>query len=703
LITRESLITFFREKVTKPLRFNDIVFLLSLSPPERRKLKRLLKELTGEGTIVRTRRGLYGPAEEMNLATGYFEAHRDGYGFVISEEPGERDIFIPARATLGAMNSDRVMARIEKRHRREGTIIRVIERSHTKIAGTFEAGTAASYVRPKRRSVPFDLYIAPRDTGKARNGDSVIAEILSYPTDKRPPTGRIVKVLKQPKTPLDEVELVIDEMNLPRRFPAEVLEEARELYEREHDGSPEKSKPRGRADLRHLATVTIDGEKAKDFDDAISIEKTEDGFRLWVHIADVGHYVHWDSAIDLEARRRGTSVYFPDRVIPMLPPELSEDLCSLKPAKDRLAFTVEMEFDSRWDVRAARFYPSVIRSNERMTYTSVKKILVDRDPEETSRYMHLIREFEWMRELCMALKEKRLKRGSLDFDLPEPEVVLDMQGNLESIIKAERNFAHIVIEEFMIAANEAVARYIEKLDIPSLYRVHEEPDPLKLENIMKMLTAMGSIRNNKGLKARDFSALLKEISGKPEEEILNHMILRSLKQARYSNVNVGHFGLASSSYTHFTSPIRRYPDLVVHRILRSVLQKKELSERKTKELESLLPDIAFSSSRMERQADEAEREVLKGMRVWLMRDRVGDEFDGTIVSVMPYGVRIRLKDYYVEGLLHISYMTDDFYRYDEKELVLHGVHKRKKLGLGKKLRVRIDKIDMQEREILFGI
>ena len=703
MITKELLALSFREKVTRPLRFNDIVLLLALSPSDRRKLKGLLKEMIGEGTIVRTRNGLYGPAEEMNLATGYFEAHRDGYGFVISEQPGERDIFIPARATLGAMNNDRVMARIEQRRRREGRIIRVLERSHTRIAGTFEAGRSASYIKPKNRSVPFDLYVAPRDAGKAMSGDNVIAEILSYSTDKRPPAGRVVKVLKKPETPLDEVELIIDEMNLPRRFPSEVLEEARALYEQSQEDLAGRSKSRRRTDLRHLPTVTIDGEKAKDFDDAVSIEKTEGGYRLWVHIADVGYYVRWGSTIDLEARKRGTSVYFPDRVIPMLPPELSEDLCSLRPSEERLAFTVEMEFGGRSDVRSVRFYPSLIRSDERMTYTSVKKILVDQDPEERRRYRHLIDEFELMGALCNALKEKRLKRGSLDFDLPEPEVLLDMQGNLEAIIKTERNFAHMIIEEFMIAANEAVAEYVERLDVPFLYRVHEEPDPLKLENIVKMMNTLGIIRSNKVLKPRDFPALLRQISGKPEEDILNHMVLRSLKQARYSPVNAGHFGLASGSYTHFTSPIRRYPDLVVHRILRDVLSKTKLSDRQTKELGSLLPDIAFTSSKTERQADESERAVLKAMRVWLMRDKVGDEFEGTIISVMPHGARVRLKDYYVEGFLHISFMTDDFYRYDEKEMSLCGVHKKTKLGLGKSLTVRIDKIDMQEREILFGI
>jgi ribonuclease R len=656
--------------------------------------------MVNDGDIVRTRKGLYGPAEEMNLITGYFEAHRDGYGFVILEKPGERDVFIPARATLGAMDNDRVIARIESRRHREGAIIRILERAHTRLVGIFEAVRTGFYVRPKNKSIPFDLYIAPKEKGKAKDGDSVIAEIISYPSDKRPPAGRIIKILKKPETPLDEVEGIIDEFNLPRRFPHNVVEEAKGLYVRRQNTEDRTQK---RKDLRNLPTVTIDGERAKDFDDAVSIKKTDDGYRLWVHIADVGFFVGWDSLIDKEARKRGTSVYFPDRVIPMLPKELSEDLCSLKPKVEKMAFTVEMDFNMHGERTDARFYPSIINSNERMTYTSVKKILVDEDRKERERYDYLLRDFEMMGELCNILKSRRLKRGSLDFDLPEPEVLLDVQGNPEDIIRAERNFAHMIIEEFMIAANEAVAGYLEALNIPSLYRIHEEPDPMKLEDITKIISSLNILKKAKPIAPKDFSSLIKHIRGTPEEEIIDHMILRSLKQAKYSSINVGHFGLASESYTHFTSPIRRYPDLVVHRILREVLTKKHLDDKRIKELESLLPDIAFHSSKMERQADEAERAVLSAMRVWFMRDKVGEEFEGKVISVTPYGLKIRLKDYYVEGFLHVSYMTDDFYQYDEKSLSLHGVHRKKRFTIGKELKVRIDRVDMEEREIVLGI
>ncbi|MCL4457982.1 MAG: ribonuclease R [Nitrospirae bacterium] len=700
MITKESLTSFFKEKVTQPLGFREIVYNLNLTPPESRKLKRFLREMVNDGNIVRTRKGLYGLSEEMSLVTGYFEAHRDGYGFVILEKPGERDVFIPARATLGAMNNDRVVARMENRHRREGRIIRILERAHARVAGTFETSRTGFYVKPKNKAVPFDLYIAPKETGKAKDGDSVIAEIISYPTDKRPPAARIVKILKKPESPLDEVEGIIDELNLPRRFPHNVLEEANGLY---MDNRRAAAGGLKRKDLRHLPTVTIDGERAKDFDDAISIARTDNGYRLWVHIADVGHYVRWGSFLDSEARKRGTSVYFPDRVIPMLPKELSEDLCSLKPKVDRFAFTVEMDFDGTGEIINRKFYQSIINSNERMTYTSVKEILVDEDKAVRERYGYLLRDFEIMGELCDILKAGRLKRGSLDFDLPEPEVLLDIQGNPENIIRAVRNFAHMMIEEFMIAANEAVAGHLEDLGIPSLYRIHEEPDITKLEDIMKTISTLGMHKGRKGMKAGDFPGLLKQIQGTPEEDIISHMILRSLKQAKYSPVNVGHFGLASESYTHFTSPIRRYPDLVVHRILSEVLSKKHLGDKKIKELESTLGDIAFHSSKMERQADDAERKVLDAMRVWFMKDKVGDEFDGKVVAVASHGLKIRLKDYYVEGFLHVSFMTDDFYQYDEKSRSLYGIHKKKRYTVGKEVSVRIDKVDMEEKEIVLGI
>lgn len=698
---KETVTAFFREKSGKPLSFKEIVELMGLSRPEGRGLKRVLREMLRSGEVVRTRKGLYGPAEDMNLITGYFEAHRDGFGFVISEKPGERDIFIPPGQGLGAMNGDRVVVRVEEWKRRGGRIIRILERSNTRVVGKLDITKTAIYVRPKNKTIPFDLYIAPNDKGDAKHGDTVVAEITAFPTDKRPPAGRIIKIIRKPEDPTSEVEALIDEFSLPRKFPKSVIDETKLLYGSQQIERGE-IKALKRKDLRNLSTVTIDGERAKDFDDAVSVGLTEHGYRLWVHIADVGFYVPWGSAIDLEARKRGTSVYLPDRVIPMLPKELSEDLCSLKPKVERMAFTVEMDFDRYGRRVNQKFYPSLIKSGERMTYSSVRKILIDQDPAETEKYDYLLKDFELMEELCGILRSGRLERGSLDFDLPEPEIILDLQGNPEAIIRAERNFAHMIIEEFMIAANEAVAEHIEGLGVPSLYRIHEEPDPMKLEDIMKVVRPLHRL-GKKTLKPKDFSVLLRSIKGAPEEEIINYLVLRSLKQARYSPINVGHFGLASESYTHFTSPIRRYPDLVVHRVLRELLTKKLISDKRRQELETMLPDIAFTSSRTERLSVDVERKVIDAMRAWFMKDKVGDEFAGRIVGVTPFGLRVRLNDFYVEGFIHLSYMTDDFYQYNEKTMRLHGRHTNRSFRIGQEVRLRVDKVDMEEREVIFGL
>jgi ribonuclease R len=699
MIDRESL-TASLKALTRPLSFRELLFHLGLSHREGRALKRLLKELVREGQVVRTRKGMYGPPEEMSLVTGRFEAHREGFGFVIPDKPGERDVFIPARAAGGAMHNDRVVARLQSQRRREGAIVRVLQRGVTRIAGTFDAGRNGCFVRPVNRRFGFDLTVSSMDRRVAKSGDRVLAEIVDYPSDRRPATARIVKILGRAESPAEETEVVIDEYDLPRRFGHAVIEEARRL----HAGNVLAAREAlsGRKDLRSLTTVTIDGERARDFDDAVSIRKTSEGFRLWVHIADVGHYVGWDSLIDGEARARATSVYFPDRVIPMLPKALSEDLCSLKPGAERCAFTVEMEFDASGARGRSRFYPSLIVSDERMTYTSVRRIVVDGDLRERARYDRLLDDLELMGELCRVLKGRRISRGSLDFDLPEPEVLLDIQGNPEAIMAAERNFAHMIIEEFMISANEAVAEHLESLGLPLLYRVHEEPDPVKLEDLAAFMRSSGILKARQGLKPREIPALLGRLRGTREEDVVHHMILRSLKQARYSPVNVGHFGLASRCYTHFTSPIRRYPDLVVHRIMREAAARRHISDGRAREIASLLPDIAFHASFMERRAEEAERTVVDVMRVWLMRDRTGETFEGKVISVTPYGLRVRLKEYYVEGFLHVSHMTDDFYRYDERTVSLIGLHRRKRFVIGTEMDVRIERVDMEEREIIFG-
>ncbi len=690
---KQAVLTFLKTKTSRPVTLNEVSKALGFPKKESRSLKRVLKSLINSGDIFKTSSGLYGSPEKMNLLTGFFEAHRDGYGFVLPDKAGEKDLFVPPRKTSGAMSGDRVVARVESPAKREGRIIKILERGQKKVVGKLCYGKNFYYVKPKNKKNPLDIYIDPKWKANAKIGDTVVVELISYPTVSRQPEGRVLKVIPGADSPEFEVALIIEDYSLPVKFPSPVLEEAR--------GCREKAGVQGRADCRHLLTVTIDGEKAKDFDDAVSVRKTAGGFTLWVHIADVSHYVSWDSAIDLEARHRGTSVYFPNRVLPMLPRRLSNNLCSLVPKSDRLTFTVEMQIDKNGHLIKKDFYPSIINSNERMTYTSVKKILVDNDRAEREKYEYLLESFETMEEVCGLLRQKRLRRGSLDFDLPEPEVLLDMQGRPEAIIKAERSLSHMIIEEFMIIANEAVASHIEALGIPAIYRIHEKPDTAKLEGLKKIFNSFGL--QIKKIGTRAFHKIFNDAKGITEESLVNILLLRSLKQARYSVDNTGHFGLASKAYTHFTSPIRRYPDLVVHRILRNSIKRERLTAKKQKYLEGLLSEIAFHSSRVERVADEAEREVIKAMRVWFMKDKAGDEYEGFITDITTAGLRIQLRDFFVEGFLHVSGMSDDYYKFDEQHYRLVGRHKKKIFTIGKELRVRIERVDIEEREIVLAV
>lgn len=686
----------FIKKSGRPLSFREISDFFALKASERKKLKRTLKELLLQGKILRNRKNLYLTIKEAKLVTGFFEAHRNGFGFVIPDSPKETDIFIPPHATMGAVHGDRVVARLEQKRRREGRIIRILERAVRKIVGVVEKTGPIFTVQPRKRNFNQQIVLAPSEI-KIKSGDLVLAEISSYTSGNKPLVAKVLKIFEKPKTPKEDIEILIHEYELPKKFSQNCLMLSKELAQK----GISKRQIKNRVDLRELPTVTIDGENAKDFDDAVSIKKTKNGFILWVHIADVSHYVKWKNPIDEEAKLRATSVYLPDRVIPMLPPDLSENFCSLLPKTPRLTFTVEIHFSNSGERKEALFYPSIIKTAERMTYTSVKKILIDNDKEEIKKYKSLVPHFEKMAELCELLKNKRKKRGSLDFDLPEPEVLLDIKGDPHAIITAERNLAHFIIEEFMIAANEAVAEFLYSNNIPSLYRVHEEPEANKIQYITRIVKNLGILKQE--LTPSDFHEFLEIIKGTPYEEIVNYLILRSLKQARYSYENVGHFGLASECYTHFTSPIRRYPDLVVHRILKEFLQKGKITKEKEKELEEILPDIAIHSSRMERRADEIERDAIQVMRVWFMKDKVGEEFEGKVTMVTPEGLRVRLEEYYIEGFLHVSHMTDDFYQFDEKKYCLIGLKKKRKFTIGTKLHVRVSKVSLEEREIIFDL
>jgi len=689
----DEILKYLKTKTSKPVGMKEIARNIGVFSGRSGSLRRVLKSLTSSGSIYRTHSGLYGIADRMNLITGEFQGHRDGYGFILPDKSGEADLFIPRRKTMGAMSGDRVIARVESLKRREGAIIKILERARKRIIGKLCHEKGSYFVAPKGKNLPFDVLVSAGNRNGAKSGNLVLVELTSYPTPTRPPEGRVLKVLPDADHPGVEIDMIIEEHSLPRSFASPVLKEAKGLSPTIRLGS--------RVDCRGLTTVTIDGEDAKDFDDAISIKKIKGGFILYVHIADVSHYVTWESGIDLEARRRGTSVYFPGQVIPMLPETLSNDLCSLLPRTDRFAFTVEMHVSTDGKMMKKEFYPSVINSNERLTYTAVGRILVDHDPVERERYGYLMEDLETMGELYDILKRSRVKRGSLDFDLPEPYILLDLQGSPEAIMKTERNVSHMIIEEFMIAANEAVSSTIEGLDVPSLYRVHEEPDIAKLDELRPILKTFGLETRGAGVSA--FRSILKKIKGKTEGPMLNILLLRSLKQAKYSTKNSGHFGLASKSYTHFTSPIRRYPDLVVHRVLKDILSGKGITGENRSYLQSVLPEIAAHSSATERTADEAEREIVRAMRAWFMKDKVGNVYEGFVTSINPRGLRVQLKEIFVEGFLRVSSMSDDYYWFDEERFRLIGRRRKKSFTMGDEITVRVESVDIEEREIAFSL
>ncbi len=632
---------------------------------------------------------------------GKLSSHPDGYGFVIPDEGGD-DIFIPARYLRESLHGDRVEARVESGHRpgrREGRIVQTLERGVSTLVGCFEGGGEGGTVIPDEPRITHLVAIPRNRTNKARHGDVVVVEIIEYPSGIRGMSGRIVEVLGRSGDPETQVLAIARKYGLPVAFPPDVLAEAQSVA-----GEPAPADLEGRTDLRSDLTITIDGETARDFDDAVSVRRLEAGvIRLRVSIADVSHYVRDSSALDREALNRGTSVYFPDRCIPMLPESLSNEICSLNPGRDRLAVTAELYFDRDGNTSEASFYPSVIRSDERMTYTSVREILVDGNPATISRYGRLVDDLKTMEELALRLTAKRRRRGSIDFDLPEPEIVLDLQGRIESLARAERNLAHRIIEEFMLAANEAVAAYLAEGDMPCIYRIHEPPDPARLRDFRDFIKAFGFTLRMKGdrVEPAELQRLLKSAEGRPEEKMVNELLLRCMKQARYSSENTGHFGLASPCYLHFTSPIRRYPDLVVHRLLKGALAG-SLKKREKSAIAAMLPGVSEESSRRERTAMEAEREIVDLKRLEYMESRVGEVFDGFVTGVASYGFYVELAELPVEGLVHVSALGDDYYRLAEKLHSLVGERSGRAYRIGDRVPVRVEAVSREKKRVQFS-
>jgi ribonuclease R len=688
----ENKILSFMTEAGRPFSFKELARTFEVRREKKDEFKRFLRDLVKDGSLVKIRGGRYGVPSKMNLVTGELSTHPDGYGFVRPEGGGE-DVFINPRKMNSAMHNDTVVARVEsvkERGRREGRIIRVLKRAHKTIVGRYEAGKGFGIVVPSDERI-LDRIIIPDGARGVKDGTMVEAEITRWPAKHLSPAGKITAVMGDPEDPDVEAEVILKKFGLPGKFPPVVMHEVRSI-----PLTVSKEDLHGRVDLRDKKVFTIDGETAKDFDDAVSIEKTAHGFRLWVSIADVSHYVKEGTALDAEAYGRGTSVYFPDRCIPMLPEALSNGICSLNPNEDRLTMTAELDLDTYGNVKKKRFYKSVIKSVERMTYTNVRKILLSEDAEVQKRYAHIEADLKLMEELAEKLRTLRSHAGSIDFDLPEPQIIIDIEGKVEDIVRSERNVAHRIIEEFMLAANRAVAEEFSTKGLPFIYRVHEEPDSESIDEFREFVSGFGLHLKAGGPKA--FQKVLKSVEGRPEERLVNHVLLRSMKQAVYSEENVGHFGLAFSDYTHFTSPIRRYPDLVVHRLL-GLLLRGGYNEDAREGMEARLPGIASHTSSRERKAMEAEREIADLKKAQFMEDKVGTEFDGFISGVTSFGFFVELKDYFVEGLVHVSTLADDYYIFDEKRHSLIGESKKRVFRLSDGVRVRLKNVDIERRRL----
>ena len=704
------------------------------------ELEAELARLAARGEIVETRSGQYAAmGATREYAAGSLNVHRDGYAFVTPRIPIpglKGDIYIPKEAAERAMHGDRVVVRIgriEADGRAHGEIIRVLHRAHPEVVGEFRIRRTGFFLVPHDERIRQWIEI-PEDMALPRRGENVhrvgaeapearspedldgmivTAEILDFGQDGERPVGRVVEILGKPDDFGIDVEILIRAHHIPHRFSEDVLAQARSIP----SPIPPEETAR-RQDFRDLDIVTIDGETARDFDDAVWVERLASGcFLLQVHIADVSHYVRPGSPIDREAALRGTSVYFPDRAVPMLPGELSTDQCSLRPHEDRLVLSALLEIDSQGDVIAQRFVRGVIRSVERMTYTAVHGAL-EGDSALRDRYAPLIGRFEVMRELALILNRKRIRRGSIDFDLPEPLLEFDEFGEMTGVTHAPRSIAHRIIEEFMLAANEAVAAHLEAAGAPTLFRIHERPDPkrvLEFEDVAAHFgyslgagaapvkrfrdRATGRIEaialDNLNLTSRNYQKLVQKIEGKPEERILSYLMLRSLKQARYSDRNVGHFALAASSYTHFTSPIRRYPDLIVHRVLKAHLDGKTY--------EAPLRDVAESCSETERRAADAERELVERKKIKFMMNRVGDDFNSLIISTTRFGFFVELEDLFIEGLVPIDTLPNDRFAYHENTRKIIGERTRRQFSIGDKVRVRLDRVDAVENKLQFSL
>lgn len=705
-MTPDDLLQRIRTRVTHPATVNELMRLLGLPRSEAPAIRKALKTLVARGALIETRGRHFGVPELMDFAAGRLVVNPNGFGFVKLDQPIDEvtgDIYVAGHNLHDAMHGDRVVVRVE-RHARdgraEGRIVRILERSAATTVGRFDREDhGLQYVTPFDKRLLMDVQIPAGDDLGATAGQMVVIEIVRWPVHGRGALGRVLEVLGDINAPGVDTQIIIRKHGIPDRHSDESLAEASRMGE---DVDP--ADIAGRTDFRGDVAVTIDGETARDFDDAVSVERLESGhYLLKVHIADVAHYVREGSALDREAADRGTSVYFPERAVHMFPEALATGLCSLRPHVDRLVQSCVMEIDGRGRVVDATLHDGVIVSRARMTYTDVHAILAG-DAERRQRYSELVPHFERMRELFDILNRRRHGRGSIDFDLPEAKIVLDEDGQVENILVAERNVAHRLIEEFMLVANETVAAFLDAHDVPTLYRIHEAPDSLKVEQFEEFIATLGYTlaASASAIKPRHFQKLVEKLRGKPEERPIATLMLRTMQKARYDTGCLGHFGLAADAYAHFTSPIRRYPDLIVHRTLRE-FRHGVLTEALYDERVEELPEVARHTSEMERRADEAANELVAWKKVRFMADKVGEEYDGFITGVAPFGLFVQLVEHYVEGLVHISSLADDYYRYLERAHQLRGENTHRVFRLGDPIRVQVVRVDQDRRQVDLGV
>ncbi len=695
-IPSRELILSVLEKKGIPLSFEEIAETLGVDDEiDRESLERRLKAMERDGQLLRNRKGRYCRINRRDLITGRVIGHPDGFGF-LKPETGEEDLFLSPREMRSVIHGDKVVVcvrGIDRRGRKEASIVEVLERNTQRVVGRLFVEGGVAYVIPDNKRITQDVLIPQENLNGARPGQIVVAEIIEQPSKRQRPIGRIVEVLGEHMAPGMEIEVAIHAFDIPYEWPEAVLEEARQFGKK----VPEKAK-QGRVDLRRLPLVTIDGEDARDFDDAVYCQPTPKGWRILVAIADVSHYVQPDMAIDEEALNRGNSVYFPQQVIPMLPEVLSTGLCSLNPQEDRLCMVCEMVINREGRVIRSKFFEGVMRSHARLTYSEVAAMLVEKKKSVRKKYQALLPHLENLYAAYQALRTRREKRGAMDFDTDEYKIVFGEGRKIEKIVRVERNDAHKLIEECMISANAAAARFLDRHKTPYLRRVHEGPDPDKVADVRQFLSELGlKLPGGDKPAPGDFMAVLKKAQGRPDAHLIQTLLLRTLPQAIYSPEKKGHFGLALDAYTHFTSPIRRYPDLLVHRAIRHVLRGGKPEDFGYSEIE--LKTIGEHCSMTERRADEATWDVIAWLKCEYMQDKVGEEFEGVISAVTSFGFFVELKEIYVEGLVHIATLGQDFYHYDPVRHCLKGERTHITYRVGDVVTIKVARVDLDERKI----